>query len=81
MEISSIIKSSNFFNNFLKRGSLDSCITGNVSKPILKAEFMVLPPIFNAATPVGATTIFLRLFSSKTFSISVVLPVPAAPVR
>ena len=48
---------------------------------INSAEFMVLPPIFSAATPVGATTIFLRLFSSKTFSISVVLPVPAAPVR
>ena len=81
IEISSIINSSKFFSNFLKRGSFDSWITGKVSKPILNAELIVLPPIFNAATPVGATTIFFSKHSSLTRSISVVLPVPAAPVR
>ena len=52
-----------FFNNFLNLGSLDSCITGKVSNPILNAELIVLPPMFKAATPVGATTIFRRLAS------------------
>ena len=81
IEISSIINNSSFFKSFLNRGSFDSWITGKVSNPILKAELMVLPPIFKAATPVGATTIFLRLHSSTTLSIKVVLPVPAAPVK
>jgi len=30
---------------------------GNVSNLILNAELIVTPPIFNAAMPVGATTI------------------------
>ena len=42
---------------------------------------MVLPPILSAATPVGATTIFFNELASTTFSMRVVLPVPAAPVR
>ena len=66
---------------FMNRGSFDSCMFGKVSKPILKAELIVLPPMFNAATPVGATTIFRKRHSSLTLSIIVVLPVPAAPVR
>ena len=60
IETSSIISNSRFFNNLANLGSLDLVITGIVSKPILKAEFMVVPPMFKAAIPVGATTIFLE---------------------
>ena len=56
-------------------------MAGIVSKPILKAELIVVPPIFNAAMPVGATTIFFKDNWFFTLSKSVVLPVPAAPVR
>ena len=76
-----MINSSRFLNSFLKRGSFDSVIIGKASKPILNAELIVAPPMFKAAIPVGATTIFLRSFSSIIFLTKVVFPVPAAPVR
>ena len=58
IETSSMISSSRFFNNFANLGSLDFFTIGIVSNPILKAELIVVPPIFKAAIPVGATTIF-----------------------
>jgi len=50
-------------------------------KGIWKKEWIVTPPAFMAATPVGATTIILlgeRFFNSRK---KVVFPVPALPVR
>ena len=46
-----------------------------------KNEWIVTPPAFMAAMPVGATTTTLFLDSSTTFRRNVVFPVPAFPVR
>ena len=75
------MRTSSFFKSLLNLGSLDLVISGKVSKPILKAEFMVVPPILSAAIPVGATTIIFLSKSAFTTSNKVVLPVPAAPVK
>ena len=47
----------------------------------LKKEWMVCPPAFIAATPVGATITALSPASLRNLRSSVVLPVPARPVR
>ena len=46
-----------------------------------KKEWMVLPPAFTAATPVGARTTKFFFTSSWTIFRKVVFPVPARPVR
>ena len=76
-----MIRSSSFFKSLLNLGSFDLVISGKVSKPILKPELMVVPPILSAAMPVGATTIIFFSNSAFTASSRVVLPVPAAPVK
>ena len=60
IDTSSIINNSRFLNNLPNLGSLDFVMTGMISNPILKAEFIVVPPILRAAIPVGATTIFFK---------------------
>ena len=55
-----MINNSKFLSSFANLGSLDFVIKGIVSKPILKAELIVVPPMFKAAIPVGATTIFFK---------------------
>ena len=47
----------------------------------LKKEWMVWPPTFTAARPVGARTIAFSSELKISWRSSVVLPVPARPVR
>ena len=50
-------------------------------RPIPKNEWIVCPPAFSAATPVGATTAKFFSISACTFFKNVVFPVPAFPVK
>ena len=80
IEISSMIIVSIAFTRRVERRRLMS--VGSIRRGgNLKKEWIVCPPAFIAATPVGASTMAFSPAPARNLRNIVVLPVPARPVR